>query len=504
MLEKPDIVILITDQERQPRNWPSGLRAKLMPTWERLMSHGLTFNNAYCAATQCSPSRAVMFTGQYAPKNGVPTLDSTSVLRPCADLPNIGSVLAQQGYDVAFKGKWHLSFPIGFQGGAPDTEVWTEADIANLQAVYGLPGWTPPDAGNNAFNTPAARTTLGGGAADNDARFVSGAQPGETQGFGECVVDFLQRVSAVPRSQRAPFCLFVSLVNPHDIAYFPNGWDQAGYAEAEFAGLPVPVPINAEDPLTTKPAVQAAYKAALEAEGPLPDMASMTQYGQFYAYLHSVVDKQIQTVLDTLDAAGLTKETVIIRTADHGELGLSHGLREKAYSAYEEMIHIPLCISNPVMFPVAQSTNAMWSHVDLMATVCGIAGAAPPPTAGRSQLPVLQNPAASVRDSVLFAFDDSFLNIPPAQYNTHIRALRDDRYTYAVYFSQNGTPFEYELYDNLADPAQMINLLHEPAKAILPMWLAYDTQLFEAMTVAEALPAGVPWQPPAFSAPAAS
>lgn len=501
-MQKPDIVILITDQERSPRNWPRGLREKLMPTWQRLMSHGITFNNAYCAATQCSPSRAVMFTGQYAPANGVPTLGPDSVLPPCATLPNIGSVLAQQGYDVAFKGKWHLSFPVGFKGGSPDTEVWTEADIANLQEVYGLPGWTPPDAGNNAFNTPAARTTLGGAAADNDARFVSGPEPGATPGFGESVVSFLK--SLKPRSQRAPFCLFVSLVNPHDIAYFPNGWDQAGYLQSEFENLPVPIPPNSADSLTTKPAVQAAYKAALEAEGPLPDSASMTQYGQFYAYLHSVVDKQIQTVLDTLDATGLTQETVIVRTADHGELGLSHGLREKAYSAYEEMIHVPLCISNPRMFPVPQATNSIWSHVDLMATVCDLAGVAPPPNVGHSQFPVLFNPATSVRDSALFAFDDSFLNISPAQYNTHIRALRDQCYTYAVYFSQSGTPFEYELYDNLADPLQMNNLLHQPQPSIFPLWLTYDNNLLAAMTNASAYPAGVDWQIPTISPPAAS
>ena len=91
-----------------------------------------------------------MLTGQYAPRNGVPTLqapsatDAGNVLTPCADLPNLGSLLRQNGYDVAYKGKWHLSFPSTFQGGSPANEIWTTTDVANLESVYGLPGWNPP------------------------------------------------------------------------------------------------------------------------------------------------------------------------------------------------------------------------------------------------------------------------------------------------------------------------------------------------------------------------
>ena len=441
MSPRPDLLILITDQERYPQHWPAGLREKLMPSWTRLERHGLTFSRAYCAATQCSPSRAVMFTGQYAPKNGVPTLDAPtptakgSVLPPCAALPNLGSVLRKNGYEVAFKGKWHLSFPLGFAGGPPGGEVWTEADIANLESVYGLPGWTPPDAGNNAFNTPAARTTLGGGTADNDARFISGPQPGETPGFGESVVEFLVRMGRTPQADRAPFCLFVSLVNPHDIAYFPNGWDEAGYPQSAFSALPVLIAPNAGDPLTTKPRVQLAYKNALEAEGPL-DSVGMMQYGQFYAYLHSVVDTQITKVLDTLVANGLINGTIVLRTADHGELGLSHGLREKAYSAYEEMIHVPLCISNPSMFPTPRQTDAFWSHADLMATACELAGIKIA-TAGVSQVPVLQ---IEPRRCAIRSYSPSTirsLNISPTQYNTRIRrAAHWPLYLRGLFFQQ--------------------------------------------------------------------
>ena len=59
-------------------------------------------------------------------------------------------------------------------------------------------------------------------------------------------------------------------------------------------------------------------------------------YINFYAYLHTVVDKHITTVIDTLEETGLMNDTIILRLADHGEGGLSHGMREKAYTAYEK------------------------------------------------------------------------------------------------------------------------------------------------------------------------
>ena len=67
---------------------------------------------------------------------------------------------------------------------------------------------------------------------------------------------------------------------------------------------------------------------------------------------------------------------MIFRCADHGEMGLSHGgLRQKAFNAYEETIHVPLVVSNPVLFPRPAETDALASLVDLLPTIATIAGA---------------------------------------------------------------------------------------------------------------------------------
>ena len=108
--------------------------------------------------------------------------------------------------------------------------------------------------------------------------------------------------------------------------------------------LGIKLPSNYADDLSTKPKIQKQARDAYDKQAPLNDAQAREDYVNFYAYLHTVVDKHIMTVLDTLEETGLMNDTIILRFADHGEGGLSHGMREKAYTAYEEMIHIPLIV----------------------------------------------------------------------------------------------------------------------------------------------------------------
>ena len=104
-------------------------------------------------------------------------------------------------------------------------------------------------------------------------------------------------------------------------------------------------------------AVQALSKLGMDNYlGALGDRAAKQDYVDFYAYLHRVVDEKIGRLLGALgspdDPGSLRSRTVILRTSDHGEMGLSHGgLRQKIFNAYEETIRVPLVVSNPRMFP---------------------------------------------------------------------------------------------------------------------------------------------------------
>ena len=467
--QPPNIIVLMTDQERYHTHWPAGWVEANLPAFVRLQRHGLTFHRAYTAASECSPSRAAMMTGEFAPMNRVARTFLWPGLPGARQRANIGSLLRDHaGYHVVWKGKWHLSFAQNAKLGSGGEE-WTADDIAYLERQYGLAEWNPPDAGNaiqerqpGMFGYFNGLATLGGGTPDNDGRYVSGVTrgaAGQTPGVGgESVLDFIARAPLLDR----PFCLFVSLVNPHDIGFFPDGWKDGGYHREEFAALGIDLPPNLVDDLATKPKIQREARAALDKSAPLAGSDAQRDYVNFYAYLHKIVDRRITTILDALDTHGLTERTIVVRCADHGELGLSHGMREKSYSAYEEMIHIPLVVSNPLLYPEPRETQAFYSHLDLLPTLAELAGV--PELAsdrlGRSMVPVLRDPSSSVQDSVLFSYDDVF-GLPAGAAGANLRALRQGDWTYAVYFGIDGSGIEYELYDLATDPFQLKNLLHD-------------------------------------------
>ena len=123
-----------------------------------------------------------------------------------------------------------------------------------------------------------------------------------------------------------------------------------------------------------------------------------------------MVDQHITTILDTLQESGLADNTIILRIADHGEGGLSHGMREKAYTVYEEVIHIPLIVHNPKLYPEPLETTAFYDHLNLLPTILHIAGVADAESygIGKSIVPVIQDPSKSVQDHTIYSYDDLF------------------------------------------------------------------------------------------------
>ena len=115
LIEHPNLVLIITDQERTPMHWPEGFADRHMPSRARLARHGVSFDQATCNTTMCSPSRATLLTGLMPAQHRVidtltadgPFSATETVLSP--ELPNLASMLRAAGYDVQYRGKWHLS-----------------------------------------------------------------------------------------------------------------------------------------------------------------------------------------------------------------------------------------------------------------------------------------------------------------------------------------------------------------------------------------------------------
>ncbi len=448
--DQPNIILIITDQERYSQWFPQDWEENNLPNMQRLKANGLSFTNAFCNTSMCTPSRATLLTGLYPTQHGVTdTLpegegkqnhENYTVLNPAQQ--NLAWMLKSAGYQVFYKGKWHLSYP--------DGDEWASEDIAK----YGFDEWNPPDGGEDT-----ASENYGGGRANLDEHYL------------QDTLDFLENVDT-----SKPFALIISFINPHDVAGFPNDYEQdypAGMLEGD---LELPPTIDEDLDRNYKPHTHAETLNKLGLGlGVLATPVRKKQYLNFYGNLLKKVDAQIGHILNALeqprpDGSRLTDSTLVIRTADHGEMGLSHGgLRQKMFNAYEETMHLPLIFSNPVLFPQPRTSDALVSLIDLMPTLATFAKV--PDRNNRtfkgvdfSQI-IYDPDTPTVQEEILFVFDD----IKAGQENieqmvtppNRIRCIREQRWKFARYFDAAGqVANEYEMYDMQNDPRELQNLAH--------------------------------------------
>lgn len=467
---RPNIILIITDQERYPRHWPEGWAENNLPAHQRLAQNGLTFRRNFCSTAMCSPSRTTLFTGLHPAQHSVVhTLTeggSVSDLEPTLqpDMQTMGKMLASAGYNVVYKGKWHLSK--GEDGGDPTAEQ---------VAAYGFNGWEPTAVANDT-----KVENFGGGCANWDEIVTAQA------------TTFLATQTAETTASE-PFMLVVGLGNPHDVLAYPNTWDQAGedgcnnYLEFDFdQGISLPVTVT--EKLDSKPTCHSQLRNVSQlALGILITPDEMTRYANFYAGLLKLVDGHVNTVLDAIPDE-IRGNTIVIYTSDHGEMGMAHGgMRQKAFQMYEETVNVPLIIHNPTMFPTAQETDAYAALIDLMPTLATLAQVPQREQfvfRGTDLTPLLADPATPVQQEILFTFDDIWAanpngpiinpvtgeEIPAAPKNIRAIFTQDDdgEWKYARYFDSEGVEAEqYEMYQlsdgqgQPVDPYEVDNLASE-------------------------------------------
>jgi len=465
---KPDMILIITDEQRATQHFPPGWEEKNLPTLTFLKNNGFSFDRAFCNTCMCSPSRTTLFTGLYPAKHGVTqTLTEGGPMSPSevtldTSIPTIMNTFWADGYDVQYRGKWHMSKGVASNGDTTNYEQLNAEDISLFAAM----GWVAPDAGEDVDPL-----NFGAGYANHDAKYTAQA------------IEFLQEVKAKrAKGNHQPYCLVLSLVNPHDVLAYPKTAGTSGYHEGSWSSREVGLPDTVNEALlrNKKPMAQEQVLIAMGAGlGVLPTDELKLNYINFYANLIKKVDREIGKFIHELyakDSAGkrLADTAIVTFTSDHGEMGLAHGgLRQKTYVAYEEAIRVPLVISNPILFKDQKHQNsfALATLVDIFPTFIDIANIDNPPSglAGTSLLPIIED-NTPVQKSILFTYDDtkagsnnswSIVNAA-----NRIRCIRTEKWKYDIYFDTLGTYYnQYELYDLVKDPQEITNLAYDPAYA---------------------------------------
>ena len=445
-----NIILFMTDQERRIQHFPRDWANQNLPGLTRLMQNGLTFENAFTNACMCSPARSTFMSGYFPAQHGVRyTLeeDMPAPFYPQVELPvhlkNIATVMSAAGFNAVYKGKWHCSKPAGSE--------FVPADLAK----YGFSRWDPPDAGANQDPDQA-----GGGSQNNDGRYMN--DNGDVQDGNEGALTYLTSQAVTQQ----PFFMIVSLVNPHDVLSYPNNYITFGYDDSVLVG-DIHIPATNGEDLATKPTVQQQFLNISQLLGLLDTPQKKQNYLNFYGNLMKSSDNYLVELLDTLEDLNLLEDTLIIRTADHGEMGLTHGgQRQKNFNFYEETMRVPLVYSNPKLYNREFKSKALVSHVDFLPTIASLFDAplsARAPWQGIDYSRVVLDPSTPpVQDYTVFTYDDfqSGQNTPPyPDPPNHIISIREDRFKFAEYYDVAGeVPSQLEMYDRLKDPLETENL----------------------------------------------
>ena len=489
-----NILFVFTDQERHMAKWPPGFS---LPAHERLQANGVTFAQHYAGAIMCTPSRSVMFTGLQTADNGMfDNCDCPWQPSMSTKVPTIGHMLRKAGYYTAYKGKWHLTRE--FDSHEPKQLFTDEMD------AYGFADYASPG--------DLVGHDLGGYQFDH---LIAGS-----------AVTWLRRNGRPLSDASRPWALFVGLVNPHDIMYFNT--DAPGTPVQDTGKLlkratfapdhplyrrtwDMPVAPSLHEPLDAagRPRAHGEFLRMWDSVlGHIPlEEERWRRFNDFYLNSIRSVDAQLQGILNELDALRLAERTIVVFTADHGEMAGSHGLRGKGPFAYEESIHVPLVVVHPDVAG-GQTSTALSSHIDLAPTLLSLAGASQAERgefAGRD-LPgrdlagaLAKGGKAAVdeaRESVLFACsalctnDSTLLKVageaiaanrspkeelakagykPDMKKRGSVRAVFDGRYKFARYFGpvERNRPAtleqlyaanDVELFDLESDPAETVNL----------------------------------------------
>lgn len=436
-MSQPNILIFMTDHQRGDTLRPDS--PCKTPNLDRLRGRAVTFNNAFCSAPHCCPSRASFFTGLYPAEHGVwNNVDVDNALsRGLYDNVRCFSEDFQDnGYRLYFSGKWHLSHyespeARGFEllhhpkqyatpANRPTTTGWSrygqantdDADAVRCNAQIIRPGYP-------RYQLYGTRETPG-----DDAQVVQAA------------VDKLHQLD-----HDAPFLMYVGPIGPHDPYYVPQAYLDL-YQDVDIA-----LPDNFDDAMQDKPALyrrtQARYNQLSRAE-------HLEALRHFYAYC-SYEDALFGKLLDALEASGHTEDTLVLYCSDHGDYMGAHGLWAKGLPCFREAYDICAMIGGPGVVNPGREEAAFVSIADWAPTFLSLAGIeANRPMTGRSLVPFLKDKAPPDwrRDMFTQTNGNEIYGIQ--------RAVWDQKWKY-VY---NAYAFD-ELYDLEADPGELHNLLDE-------------------------------------------
>lgn len=358
MNDRPNIVLIMTDQQRADFLAGEGFALDTMPFTESLAARGARFRHAYTPMPTCVPARCSTFTGRFPKATRVRENSAAHhIFRP----RDLVETLRGQGYSVNISGKNHSYL----QG--------TDFDCHSFYWHTGQVG-QPGGQQEREFD---AWLKAGG----HKVHLEPTPFPLECQLQYRLVSDAIDCVDG--RNPLQPFFLWLSFPEPHNPYQVPEPYFSL-FPEAE-----IPERVAGPEAARAKGGKWAWLQRLIEAKRPDYD-AQWRRYRANYCGMIRLIDDQIRRFVEHLDARDLLDNTILIFTSDHGDYAADYGLQRKGVGLPECLVRVPLFVCGPGIRQNDTPRDDFVSLVDIMPTLCEATGAEIPyGVQGRSLWPML-------------------------------------------------------------------------------------------------------------------
>jgi arylsulfatase A-like enzyme len=440
---KPNLIFILTDDQRYDTLGCNGNLVVQTPNIDRLAAEGTLFTDATVGSAICTPSRASIFTGMYERRHGI-NFNSGTALSPAAWQQTYPMLLRKAGYFIGYVGKNHV--PVGANGyatGLMDAsfDYWYAGHTHILFYPKDRPDWAIRVKGIDEHMFDNAK-------ADTQVEIIGEG----IENFLAPNEDFYDRAARFLEKRPAdrPFCLSVCFNLPHD-AGAGNMDDRSTDSNLYKTGYH-------DQRAAIRTALPDTYIAKVDIKEPkLPaDIHYATCRQTSYDYVDTPdamteriirryqaitgIDNLIGRLRAQLQEQGLADNTVIILTSDHGIFRGEFGMGGKAMN-YDVCLKIPMIVYDPASTAKGQRRGEQVQTIDIAATLLDYAGAdVPESMSGQSLLPLVNGENTPWRT---YAFSE---NLWSTQFgNPRIESVRGNGWKYIRYFFNDRSLFNPDL-----------------------------------------------------------
>ena len=423
-MKKPNIVFVFADQLRYQSCGFSGDNNAITPSLDKFAEESMNLTQAVSSMPVCSAFRASLLTGKYTTSTGM----VINELRMNTNHKSIAHCLTEAGYNTGYIGKWHLyANQLGNHENVNNSHIPVGANRLGFDGY-----WAAYNFHHTYYGTYYHLNSKN--------KIFHKKNTYEPDAQTDLAIDFIKN----HKDNKEPFYLTLSYGTPHD------PWEKNNVPKIYY---------DMFKDKTLGPSKN--YSDSLDPYGDSWSNEHKTQkmiaeWMRVYYAMTTNLDWNFGRLISSIKDAGIIDNTIIIFTSDHGEMFGSHG-RMKKNIFYEESIRVPFLIQWRDELSSGLKLDTLLSTVDIMPTILGLVDVEIPKEVEGTDLSLTLR--RKTIDEPLFAFLMNTGACAIWEDGHEWRAIRDKKYTYAVYRGSENLPRKELFFNNVNDPFQLNNLI---------------------------------------------